>query len=181
MTEAKETPFIELGSQPVRGGEFWAIWPTIITGTWSEVYPGELCAILAPSGQVFEYGFDSGLRIPALGQRGSCLDRRAVPVIIPEAARDAIFKAVSLFNKHYAKIARKRVEVEKVEHTSLRMKYFVLKPQGDDIYALASRLAIDTYALAVEDVDPKLAKELRAWVDLERVGRRKRQEGSEGT
>lgn len=51
--------------------------------------------------------------------------------------------------------------------TGLVMKYFVLKPKGDDIYAKASRKAMRSYATMVEPENPTLAKQLRDWADDE--------------
>jgi len=50
----------------------------------------------------------------------------------------------------------------------LEMKYFVLKPGGSNLYAHASRLAMETYALAIKDEAPDFAKELADWADRER-------------
>lgn len=49
----------------------------------------------------------------------------------------------------------------------LVMKYFVLKPAGDDIYAKASRSAMRAYALKIKDANPELCRELREWADRE--------------
>lgn len=49
----------------------------------------------------------------------------------------------------------------------LKMKYFVLKPEGADDYARASRAAMKTYADFIVTKNPELAEELRAWVDRE--------------
>lgn len=46
----------------------------------------------------------------------------------------------------------------------LLMKYFVLKPAGGDIYALASREAMRAYANVVGVDNPQFADEIRAWV-----------------
>lgn len=45
----------------------------------------------------------------------------------------------------------------------LQMKYFVLKPKGDDVYAEASRAALRAYAnhIAVENME--LANDLWEW------------------
>lgn len=51
--------------------------------------------------------------------------------------------------------------------TGLEMKYFVLKPKGNDAYANASRKAIIAYAKAIDDVNPKLKQELIVWVQDE--------------
>ena len=51
----------------------------------------------------------------------------------------------------------------------LKLKYFVLKPHGDDIYAAASRKAMRTYAHHIEQLDPLFAKELVMWVNAERA------------
>ncbi len=53
--------------------------------------------------------------------------------------------------------------------TGLHMKYFVLKPRGEDIYAVASRRAMNLYAATVEKENPALAEELRKWVTDEWV------------
>ena len=49
--------------------------------------------------------------------------------------------------------------------SGLQMKYFVLKPAGNDPYARASRLAMVTYALAVQRENKELARELLTWSD----------------
>jgi len=46
----------------------------------------------------------------------------------------------------------------------LTMRYFVLKPRGDDEYAHASRSAMLAYARAIESNNALLAQELREWV-----------------
>ena len=49
----------------------------------------------------------------------------------------------------------------------LKMKYFVVKPRGDDEYAHASRAALLAYASAIQHTSPQLAEDLREWVALE--------------
>lgn len=51
----------------------------------------------------------------------------------------------------------------------LVMKYFVLKPAGDDVYARASRMAMLKYADALERQreNPELTGQLREWVARE--------------
>lgn len=49
----------------------------------------------------------------------------------------------------------------------LMMKYFVLKPNGTDVYAQASRRAMRTYAGLIEEHNEQFAKELREWADSE--------------
>jgi len=51
--------------------------------------------------------------------------------------------------------------------TGLKMKYFVLKPKGHDIYAKASRQAMRAYANTIEPENLALAIDLRAWADDE--------------
>lgn len=51
--------------------------------------------------------------------------------------------------------------------SGLMMKYFVLKPSGDDAYAKASRAAMRAYASHIHDVNYKLCVELREWADRE--------------
>ena len=53
--------------------------------------------------------------------------------------------------------------------SGLEMKYFVLKPKGQDKYAQASRSAMLTYANTIEPINPELAKDLRAWVTRENL------------
>ena len=47
------------------------------------------------------------------------------------------------------------------------MKYFVLKPSGNDVYAYASRSAMERYALIIRKENPQLADDLIAWVCTE--------------
>lgn len=47
--------------------------------------------------------------------------------------------------------------------TGLEMKYFVLKPAGEDAYAIASRTALKAYASAIEKENPSLAYDLHMW------------------
>ncbi len=47
---------------------------------------------------------------------------------------------------------------------ALVMQYFVLKPEGDDEQAEASRQAMLTYADVIQRTDPNLASDLRFWV-----------------
>lgn len=49
----------------------------------------------------------------------------------------------------------------------LLMKYFVLKPAGNDMYARASRRAMRSYARFIREENPVLSDELRAWADAE--------------
>lgn len=51
--------------------------------------------------------------------------------------------------------------------TGLEMKYFVLKPKGEDAYAVASRLAMNAYADAIASENPQLAHEINAWTERE--------------
>ena len=50
---------------------------------------------------------------------------------------------------------------------SLEMKYFVLKPRGNDDYATASREAMRAYAEVIEECNPSLAVDLRQWAHRE--------------
>jgi hypothetical protein len=47
----------------------------------------------------------------------------------------------------------------------LLMKYFVLKPKGNDIFAKASRMAMRKYAEVIKDENPQFSAELREWAD----------------
>lgn len=51
----------------------------------------------------------------------------------------------------------------------LEMKYFVLKPRGTGLHAVASRAAMRAYADLIENLDPALAIRLRDWAGLESV------------
>lgn len=59
----------------------------------------------------------------------------------------------------------------------LFLKYFVLKPSGDDIYAKASRQAMEAYADVIEKENPEMAINLRHWVDAEIMKTRIKNEG----
>ena len=47
--------------------------------------------------------------------------------------------------------------------TGLLMKYFVLKPSGNDPYARASREALSAYAASIRQENPELARNLSEW------------------
>lgn len=49
----------------------------------------------------------------------------------------------------------------------LVMKYFVLKPAGDDVYAKASRTAMRKYADVIAEDNQELAQQLRDWAGQE--------------
>jgi len=51
----------------------------------------------------------------------------------------------------------------------MKMKYFVLKPEGDNDYAEASRKAMMAYANSIKIENPVLADDLRNWVQMERI------------
>lgn len=51
--------------------------------------------------------------------------------------------------------------------TGLVMKYFVLKPAGDDEYAAASRAAMFKYSNIIAPTNPELSKELFDWAAQE--------------
>ena len=50
----------------------------------------------------------------------------------------------------------------------LIMKYFILKPKGQDAYASASRAAMLRYADGIRDTNQTLADELRKWAKREK-------------
>ena len=52
--------------------------------------------------------------------------------------------------------------------SGLMMKYFVLKPKGNDPYAEASRCAMYAYAQSIEEENPDLSSDLIEWWDRER-------------
>lgn len=47
--------------------------------------------------------------------------------------------------------------------SGLQMKYFVLKPKGNDPYAEASRRAMSAYAAAIRSKNRELADQLSNW------------------
>ncbi len=49
----------------------------------------------------------------------------------------------------------------------LKMKYFVMKPEGDDAYAMASRRGMRMYADTIQETNPQLARDLYKWTDNE--------------
>ena len=49
----------------------------------------------------------------------------------------------------------------------LQLKYFVLKPKGNDPYAHASRMAMEAYANTIKLENETLAKELGEWILVE--------------
>ena len=49
----------------------------------------------------------------------------------------------------------------------LLMKYFVLKPHGNDMYAEASRSAMREYANSIFGTNPDLARDLWGWIERE--------------
>jgi hypothetical protein len=51
--------------------------------------------------------------------------------------------------------------------TGLIMKYFVLKPRGNDIYALASRKAMKIYANTIRKENVIFAHDIDVWVKQE--------------
>ena len=51
--------------------------------------------------------------------------------------------------------------------TGLKMKYFVLKPSGDDIYAEASRKAMRAYAKHISTENPQFSTDLITWAKTE--------------
>lgn len=48
--------------------------------------------------------------------------------------------------------------------SGLQMKYFVLKPTGEDAYARASRMAMIAYARSIKEENKELYQELIDWV-----------------
>ena len=49
----------------------------------------------------------------------------------------------------------------------IRMKYFVLKPEGNNEHARASRMAMLAYADSIWQTAPVLAQEIREWAFME--------------
>ena len=45
----------------------------------------------------------------------------------------------------------------------IEMKYFVLKPKGNNDWAAAARKAMRAYAKHIESIDPDLAESLFLW------------------
>lgn len=46
----------------------------------------------------------------------------------------------------------------------IKMKYFVLKPEGDNAYAKASRTAMQAYSNAIAKENPELSDDLMQWI-----------------
>lgn len=55
------------------------------------------------------------------------------------------------------------------DNEGLQMKYFVLKPRGNDEYAKAAREALKTYAGVIALENPELSNDLMEWVNDEVV------------
>ena len=51
--------------------------------------------------------------------------------------------------------------------SGLELKYFVLKPKGNDAYAKASRSAIACYATHIRKENKQLSNDLWEWVERE--------------
>lgn len=51
--------------------------------------------------------------------------------------------------------------------SGLRLKYFVVKPEGTDPHAKASRAAMRAYAKAIANEDPRMRDDLLNWVTEE--------------
>ena len=52
----------------------------------------------------------------------------------------------------------------------LELKYFILKPRSkseNDVFAMASRAAMEKYAAIIHRVDPIFAEEIKDWVERE--------------
>jgi hypothetical protein len=62
-----------------------------------------------------------------------------------------------------------QAKAKESEVSGLEMKYFVLKPKGDDLYARASRAAMRQYAKLIQEDNATLANELREWADKEQI------------
>ncbi len=59
---------------------------------------------------------------------------------------------------------KKKRSTERTTMTGLEMKYFVLNPNKDDPYAVASRAAIATYADSIQGHNQQLALDLKNWM-----------------
>lgn len=53
--------------------------------------------------------------------------------------------------------------------SGLEMRYFILKPKGNDPYARASRAAMRAYADVIRAENPEMAIDLDEWADRETV------------
>jgi hypothetical protein len=51
----------------------------------------------------------------------------------------------------------------------LQLKYFILKPRGNSLHAIASRAAMRAYAECIVAVNPKFAREVEAWASKEEM------------
>ena len=52
-------------------------------------------------------------------------------------------------------------------NSGLHLKYFVVKPRGEDIHAAASRRAIHAYAKVIKPTNPGFAQALTDWASQE--------------
>jgi len=55
----------------------------------------------------------------------------------------------------------------KPKSEGLQLKYFVLKPRGNNIYAKASREAMLRYAEVIHNINPTFANDIKKWVKHE--------------
>lgn len=60
--------------------------------------------------------------------------------------------------------------------TGLLIKYFVLKPGGNDAYAAASRGAMARYAELIHEENPSLSADLLLWIAKEQAAQREKQD-----
>lgn len=91
-----------------------------------------------------------------------------------QPARDQAMKMLEWQKANKAKVPDGKVPEKPSPYkpktlSGLRLKYFVLKPEGSDIYAKASREALSAYAEVVSEHNPELADDLVNWVEEEEL------------
>ena len=57
--------------------------------------------------------------------------------------------------------------VKEMDNIGFKVKYFVLKPKGQDQFAIASRAAMRTFAQSMHGHDNELANYVKAWAESE--------------
>lgn len=90
-------------------------------------------------------------------------DREFVEAVTRWRAEDAPRSSAS----NSTALLGRDLTTENDEMAGLQMKYFVLKPSGDDAYAKASRAAMRAYAIRIMEENPELARELTDWANTE--------------
>jgi hypothetical protein len=86
--------------------------------------------------------------------------------VAERAGRDPEFREALVVERAEAKVREIAAPKERTMQ-GLVMKYFVLKPAGKDVYAAASRRAMNAYAKHIKDENPQLSEQLHNWAAIE--------------